>query len=135
MIIWEFKTTSGGTYEVMPTPSTFSINAQDLDADSFRSKVSGNLISAVISKSWVSISFNFNYLSESEVADLSSKLLYLPMYVRVKSPVLGNTAQEYLMRCSKKELSMIQDKRTEIDDNVHYRMSFNLIQTNKVTGQ
>jgi len=135
MLVWEFKSTALGTYEDMPTPSGYGINAQDLDANSFRSIVTGNLRSSVISKAWSSISFSYNYLSEAEIASLSAKLLYLPMYVRLKDPVLGNTSEEYEVRCSKKEMSMISQARTELDDNIHYKMSFNLIQITRVDGQ
>jgi len=135
MIIWEFKSTEVGTYAAQLSPTGYSIDGQDLDANSYRAINTGNLIDTVVSKSWAKIGFSYNYLSESEAQALSSTLLTNPMYVRLKCPLLGASLQEYEVRCSKKNLKMVSDARTVGDDNVHYTMDFNLVQKKWVTGQ
>ena len=124
MLIWKAKI--GGTYTDMKTPSTYKIDYEDLDKDSFRSITTGNLIDNVISKSWSKISFQYNCLAESEVNTLLSVLNQNPIYVTAKNPFFS-AETELEMRCSKKSVEML-----ETGD---YTLSFNLIQKKKVSGQ
>ena len=127
MILWQIKATSSGTYSTMKSPSSYKIDWEDLDNNSYRSKNSGNLIDTVISKSWAKIGFNYNCLSEDELKTLLPKLANNPIYVKAKNPVFGNEYVEMEMRCSKKSAEML-----ETGD---YTLSFNLVQKKKVSGQ
>ena len=127
MLIWQTKTTSGGTYNTMKSPSTYKIDWEDLDNNSYRSKNSGNLIDTVISKSWSKIQFNYNCLTESELQTMLPILSTNPLYVKAKNPVFGTEYVEMEMRCSKKSAEML-----ETGD---YTLSFNLVQKKKVSGQ
>ena len=127
MLLWEVKPTSGVTYTTMKSPSSYKIDWEDLDNNSYRSKNSGNLIDTVISKSWAKIQFNYNCLSEIEMQDILPKLSNNPIYVKAKNPVFGNEYVEMEMRCSKKSAEML-----ETGD---YTLSFNLVQKKKVSGQ
>ena len=127
MLLWQIKATSGGTYSTMKSPSTYKIDWEDLDNNSYRSKNSGNLIDTVISKSWAKIGFNYNCLSEDELKTLLPKLANNPIYVKAKNPVFGNEYVEMEMRCSRKSAEML-----ETGD---YSLSFNLVQKKKVSGQ
>ncbi len=124
MLLWQAKVS--GTYKDMPTPSSYKIDWEDLDKNSYRSKNSGNLIDTVISKSWSKISFQYNCLSETEVNTLLSVLLQNPIYVKAKNPFFSSET-ELEMRCSKKSAEML-----ETGD---YTLSFNLVQKKKVSGQ
>jgi hypothetical protein len=124
MLLWQAKV--NGTYKNMPTPSSYKIDWEDLDKDSYRSKNSGNLIDTVISKSWSKISFQYNCLTENEVNALLSVLLQNPIYVKAKNPFFSSET-ELEMRCSKKSAEML-----ETGD---YTLSFNLVQKKKVAGQ
>lgn len=124
MLLWQAKV--NGTYKNMPTPSSYKIDWEDLDKNSYRSKNSGNLIDTVISKSWSKISFQYNCLSETEVNTLLSVLLQNPIYVKAKNPFFSSET-ELEMRCSKKSAEML-----ETGD---YTLSFNLVQKKKVSGQ
>ena len=124
MLLWEAKVS--GTYEDMKTPSSYKIDWEDLDYNSYRSKNSGNLIDNVISKSWSKISFQYNCLTENEVNTLLSVLNQNPIYVKAKNPFFS-TEKELEMRCSKKSAEML-----ETGD---YTLSFNLVQKKKVSGQ
>jgi hypothetical protein len=127
MLLWQTKTTSGGTYTTQKSPSSYKIDWEDLDKNSYRSKNSGNLIDTVISKSWAKIGFNYNCLSEAEIQALLPLLATNPLYVKAKNPVFGNEYVEMEMRCSRKSAEML-----ETGD---YTLSFNLVQKKKVAGQ
>lgn len=128
MLLWETKETSSGTtYTPRKSPSSYKIDWEDLDNNSYRSKNSGNLIDTVISKSWAKIGFNYNCLSEAEIQALLPLLANNPIYVKAKNPVFGNEYVEMEMRCSKKSAEML-----ETGD---YSLSFNLVQKKKVSGQ
>jgi hypothetical protein len=124
MLLWKAKVS--GTYKDMKTPSTYKIDWEDLDNNSYRSKNSGNLIDTVISKSWSKISFQYNCLTENEVNTLLSVLNQNPIYVKAKNPFFS-AEKELEMRCSKKSAEML-----ETGD---YTLSFNLVQKKKVAGQ
>jgi hypothetical protein len=124
MAFWQAKVS--GAYTDMPTPSSFKIDWEDLDKNSYRSITSGNLIDTVISKSWSKISFQYNCLTENEVNTLLSVLNQNPIYVKAKNPFFS-AEKELEMRCSKKSAEML-----ETGD---YTLSFNLVQKKKVSGQ
>jgi hypothetical protein len=128
MLLWETKETSSGTtYTPRKSPSSYKIDWEDLDKNSYRSITSGNLIDTVISKSWTKIGFNYNCLSEAEIQALLPLLATNPLYVKAKNPVFGNEYVEMEMRCSRKSAEML-----ETGD---YTLSFNLVQKKKVSGQ
>lgn len=124
MLLWKAKVS--GTYTTMLTPSSYKIDYEDLDKDSYRSITSGNLIDTVISKSWSKISFQYNCLSEGEVNALLGVLNQNPIYVKAKNPFFS-AETELQTRCSKKSVEML-----ETGD---YTLSFNLVQKKKVSGQ
>lgn len=125
MLLWQIKT--GGTYKTQKSPSSYKIDWEDLDKNSYRSKNSGNLIDTVISKSWAKIGFSYNLLTEDELKTLLPKLANNPIYVKAKNPVFGSEYVEMEMRCSRKSAEML-----ETGD---YTLSFNLVQKKKVAGQ
>lgn len=127
MLLWETKTTSGGSYTAMKTPSSYKIDWEDLDYNSYRSITSGNLIDTVVSKSWTKLQFNYKCLTEAEMKTILPILSSNPLYVRAKNPVFGTEYVEMEMRCSKKSAEML-----ETGD---YTLSFNLVQKKKVSGQ
>ena len=52
MMLWQTKPSSSGTYATMKTPSSYELNADDLDGNSYRSVVTGNLNRTIIGKKW-----------------------------------------------------------------------------------
>jgi len=125
MLLWQVKIS--GKYTDMKTPSTYKIDWEDLDNNSYRSITSGNLIDTVVSKSWTKLQFNYNYLTESELQTILPILANNPLYVKAKNPIFGTEYVEMEMRCSKKSAEML-----ETGD---YTLSFNLVQKKKVSGQ
>lgn len=127
MLLWYTKTTSSGSYTLQKSPSTYKGDVEDLDNNSYRSIKSGNLIDDVISKAWSKLSFSYNYLKEEEVREMFTLLNHNPIYVKALDPALGTKYIEMEMRCSKKSWEML-----ETGD---YKISFNLVQKKKVSGQ
>ncbi|HHX79964.1 MAG TPA: hypothetical protein GX692_02750 [Acholeplasmataceae bacterium] len=125
MLLWQVKIS--GAYTDMKTPSTYKIDWEDLDNNSYRSITSGNLIDTVVSKSWTKLQFNYNCLTESELQTILPILANNPLYVKAKNPIFGTEYVEMEMRCSKKSAEML-----ETGD---YTLSFNLVQKKKVSGQ
>ncbi len=127
MLLWELRPNKNSSYKAMPTPSSFKIDWEDLDNDSYREINEGNLIDERISASWSKLYFTYNCLSESQIENLLPKLQNNPLYVRTKNPIFGTEYVEMEMRCSKKSSEML-----ETGD---YNLSFNLVQKKKVQGQ
>ena len=127
MLLWQLKTSKNGTYETMFTPSSYKIDWEDLDDESYREINEGNLIDDVRSQSWSKLYFNYNYLTEQQLQTFLPKLKRNPMYVKAKNPIFGTEYVELEMRCSKKSAEML-----ETGD---YNLSFNLVQKKKVDGQ
>ena len=134
MLLWATKGTSGGTYTTMKTPSTYELSGEDLDVNSYRSVVNGNLNRTIIGKKWISVSMTFNYLTESELETICTALNYDPIYVQLKSPLFGTngiwTGQMY---CNKYKVSMQQNK--DNNQQTWNNLQITLVQSKKVSGQ
>lgn len=130
-MLWQAKV--NGSYQDMKTPSSYDIDWEDLDSNSYRSVTTGNLIRSRLSSKWFKGKFNFNYLTENEIENILRIINQDPLYVKVKSPLFGsNGVIEIKCYCSKVSVSM--QKNEEIGANWS-SLSFNIIQSEKVSGQ
>lgn len=127
MMIWQVKDTPSSIYYKMLSPSSYSIDASDLEADSYRAINTGNIIRNVVSKNWSKLAFSYNFLSPSDAQAILNVLNRNPIYVKAQDPVLGGTTIEMQMYCSSKKLDQL-----ETGD---YSLSFDLMQQTKVSGQ
>lgn len=127
MIIWEIKDTATSSYYKMPSPSSYSIDAEDLEADSYSAITTGNLIRNVVSQNWSKLAFSYNLLTPNAAITILEVLNRDPILVRAQDPVLGTLEIEMEMFCSSKKLDKL-----ETGD---YTLSFSLIQKTKVSGQ
>lgn len=127
MLLWYTKTTKNGEYIQRKTPSSYKIDWEDLDANSYRSKATGNLFDTVVSKKWSKLSFSYKCLTEDEVNEVIGIINVNPIYVKAKNPLFSGGYIEAEFRCSKASSEML-----ETGD---YRLSFNLVQKKKVSGQ
>lgn len=98
-----------------------------LDADSYRSKATGNLIRTIVSKGWLKASFSYKYLTPDEYKTISDMIKNYPLYVKVKDPRFTGGYIECEVYCSKSSGEMLETGA--------YNMSFNLIQSRKGTWQ
>lgn len=133
-MLWEAKASSSGTYQTMKTPSSYKIDGEDLDKNSYRSITTGDLNRPVIlGKKWQKIQFGFNYLTEAEAETIITMINNYPLYVKLKSPVFGTSGvielQGYV---SKFSIEMERNKQTGA---TWGNLSFSFVQGKKVSGQ
>lgn len=133
-MLWEAKASASGTYTTMKTPSSYKIDGEDLDKNSYRSITTGNLLRPVIlGKKWQKIQFGFNYLTEAEAETILSMINNYPLYVRLKSPMFGtNGIVELEGYVSKFSIDMERNKTTGA---TWGDLSFNFVQGKKVSSQ
>ena len=133
MALWQAKTTSSGQYTDMKTPSSYSIDWEDLDSNSYRSIANGNLTRNIIGKKWLKASFSYNYLTETELETILNVINAYPLYVKVKSPLFGVSGMlECEVYVSKVSVKMLQNQETGAK---WQTLSFNIVQAKKVSGQ
>ena len=133
-MLWEAKASAGGSYTTMKTPSTYKIDGEDLDKNSYRSITTGDITRPVIlGKKWQKITFGFNYLSESEAESILSMINNYPVYIRLKSPMFGTSGiVELEGYVSKFQIEMQNNEQTGANWG---NLSFSFVQGKKVTGQ
>lgn len=127
MLLWYTKNSETSDYIQRLTPSSYKIDWEDLDANSYRSIATGDLIDSVISKKWSKLYFTYNCLSENDVNNLLSIINQNPIYVKAMNPLFASGYIEAQFRCSKVSCELLQTG--------DYTLSFNLVQKKKVSGQ
>lgn len=134
-MLWQAKTTASGSYQDMKTPSSYKIDYEDLDSNSYRSVTNGNLIRSKLSSKWFKGSFSYNYITQSETESILSIINAYPLYVRIKSPMFGSQGVvEFEAYVSKVSLEML--KNNPNDNGAEWvNLSFNIIQSKVVNGQ
>lgn len=133
-MLWEAKASAGASYTAMKTPSSYKIDGEDLDKNSYRSITTGDITRPVIlGKKWQKIAFGFNYLTESEAETIISMINHYPLYVKLKSPIFGSNGiielQGYVSKFS------IEMQKNENTGSTWGNLSFNFVQGKKVVGQ
>lgn len=133
-MLWEAKASASGEYVSMKTPSSYKIDGEDLDKNSYRSITTGNINRPVIlGKKWQKISFGFNYLTEDEAEGILAMINNYPLYIRLKSPMFGtNGIIELQGYVSKFSIEMERNKQTGA---TWGNLSFNFVQGKKVVSQ
>jgi len=125
-IIWQYKDETTDEFKDMPIPSTYDIEYEDLDDNTYRSKVSGNLIDTVVGLKWSKLLFNYRSKTALEIYDIFQVIDKNPIIVKALNPRYNNET-EMAMRCSRANLHMNENRK--------YDMSFNLVQKLRVDGQ
>ena len=118
-LIW-YTSTDGENFTQMKSPSTYKINWEDLDNDSYRSVTNGNLIRNVIKRRWAKIGMSWKVLKESDVATICQSVNRDDVWFRVKSPAWEGflTFKGYV---SKIETELLEGM-------IGYSLSFNIVQ-------
>lgn len=136
-MLWEAKGKTG-SYITMKTPSSYKIDYEDLDSNSYRSIVNGNLIRRRLTSKWFKGSFSFNYLTDEELNTILNMINNDPLYVRIKSPMFGtNGIVEFEAYVSKVSVEMLRNYNESYDINGSQwsNLSFNIVQSKVVSGQ
>lgn len=121
--------------KLMKSPSSFSVNIEDIDVDSYRSTANASLIDKVIAKGLTKVSFSWSYLTEAEAEALMAETWKNPMNLEIKCPILGGKTLSAPFRCSKRQVDMISTESAENTDKTKWKVSFSVTQKKKVSGQ
>lgn len=121
--------TDNSTWVNMKTPSTYKIDWEDLDLDSYRSVVNGNLIRNVLSRRWAKVQMTWKLLSESDLNTILTAVNTGTVYFGFKSPAFGTSNwisfKGYVSKMS-----------TEcLEAQVGWTLSFNVVQMEGATWQ
>lgn len=121
--------------EIQKSPSSFNLNIDDIDIDSYRSTINASLIDKTLAKGMVKCSFSFDYLTEEEAEKLMALTWNNPMHLVIKCPILGGKTLEADFRCAKRSCNMISTDSTEQSEQTKWKVSFTCSQKKKVSGQ
>lgn len=135
-MLWQVKV--NGSYVDMLTPSDYKIDWEDIDNNSYRSVTNGNLIRNRLSSKWFKGSFKFNYISESDLETMMTRINQNPLYVKIKSPLFGTNGWiEIEAYVSKVSVEMVRNDPTyaSVSNNQWVNLNFNIVQSKIVSGQ
>ena len=106
----------------MKTPSTYKIDMEDLDLDSYRSVMTGNLIRNVIARRWFKVQMSWKLLDYNQVQAILSQVNQDNRMFRFKSPAFGtNEWVEFNGYVSKMSCELLEGQ-------VGWTLSFNVVQ-------
>lgn len=127
-LIW-YTSTDNSNWTLMKTPSSYKLNWEDLDNDSYRSVTNGNLIRNVIKRRWAKLSLSWNVLTAAEVSTICSAVNKDTVYFKILTPAWGTqgflTFKGYV---SKIETELLEGM-------IGYSLSFNIIQSEGASWQ
>lgn len=121
--------------EIQKSPSSFKLNIDDIDIDSYRSTANASLIDKTLAKGMLKCSFSFDYLTEAEAEHLMALTWNNPMHLVIKCPILGGKLLEADFRCAKRSVDMISTDDAEQSEKTKWKVSFTCSQKKKVGGQ
>ncbi len=118
-LIW-YTSSDGSNWTLMKSPSSYKLNWEDLDNDSYRSVTNGNLIRNVIKRRWVKLALKWSVLQDTDVSTICSAVNTDTVYFKVKSPAWS----DFLI--FKGYVSKIESELLE--GMIGYSLSFNIVQ-------
>lgn len=123
MLIW-YTSSDGANWNLMKSPSTYDIDWEDLDNQSYRSVTNGNLNRDVINRKWVKLALSFKTLTDDEVKTIMNAVNQGELFVRCLSPAFGDGTVTFKAYVSKASSSYVQ-----IRDGHMWSLSFNIVQS------
>lgn len=120
---------------LMKTPSSYKDNIEDLDNDSYTSKVTGALIDNVVAQGMLKLEMTWDYCTEAEAEELLQATYQNPMIVTVKCPSVPGGMITAPFRVSKRTSEMYLTGNDEDTSKSRWKVSFNLMQKSLVSSQ
>lgn len=120
-LIW-YVSTDKVNWTLMKSPSTYKLDWEDLDVDTYRSVVNGNLIRNVAKRRWAKVALSYRVLKESDVNTICSAVNRDGVYFKVISPAFSNGFLEFEGYVSKMSCELLEGM-------IGYSLSFNIIQS------
>ena len=99
--------------KLMKTPSAYKDNIEDLDNNSYTSKVTGALIDNPIAIGLLKIEMSWDYCTEEEAEELLQATYQNPMMVTIKCPSVKGGLITAPFRVSKRTSEMILTENNE----------------------
>lgn len=125
-----------GKKEDLPTPSTYTLEIEDVDNDSYTSAVTAELIDSPIAIGMLKASFSWDLNSEEEAERLIQKTYKNPFLIDIKVPVIkGGFLEAVKFRVSKRKVEMIDTEQGVVTEKTRWRTSFNLMQKELTEAQ
>jgi len=121
--------------ETLKSPSSFSLNIDDIDVDSYRSTANASLIDKTLAKGMVKCTIGWDYLTEAEAEYLMALTWNNPMPLEIKCPILGGKILRANFRCAKRNCTMISTDEVEQSEKTRWKVSITCSQKEKVSGQ
>lgn len=126
-LLWQVSQ-DGSNWEDMPTPSTYESNFEDLDDESYRSVLTGNLIRERISNDWIKIEMSWKGFATPDISEIRRMRAAVKtnptFYVRCRVPEIESSDGSWLTfvaYCSKFKTNLFEAQ-------VAKSVSFNIIQ-------
>lgn len=120
-LIW-YTSTDNSTWTQMKSPTSYKLNWEDLDNDSYRSVTNGNLIRNVIKRRWAKLSMTWKVLTASEVSAICSAVNEDEVYFKILSPAWDTNGYiSFKGYVSKIETELLEGM-------IGYSLSFNIVQ-------
>lgn len=127
-LIW-YTSTDNTNWTLMKSPSTYKIDWEDLDNDSYRSVTNGNLIRNVIKRRWAKIGLSWKVIQASDLDTILKAVNKDNVYFKVISPAFGSsgfiTFKGYVSKMSTELLEGM----------IGYSLSFNIVQMEGASWQ
>jgi len=121
--------------KVMKSPSTYKDNIEDLDNDSYTSKVTGALIDNVVAQGMLKCEMTWDYCTEQEAEELLQATFQNPMIVTIKCPSVRGGMITAPFRVSKRTTEMYQTGEDEDTSKSVWKASINFMQKSLVASQ
>ena len=135
LIIYAAQSSTFSESDKLPPPSNYTIDWEDLDLDSYRSVVNGNLVRNVLNRRWAKIGLSWRHLSDTEIQSLLSKVNTSSLWIKAKSPAFGSSGYiTFKAYVSKMHVEAIEGV-TFNDDLKGYNVSFNIVQERSANWQ
>lgn len=128
-LIW-YTSEDGTNWTLMKSPSSFDLDMEDLDNNSYRSVSTGNLNRDVIKKKWAKVALVFNLLNENEVKTIVNAINSDNLHVKCISPAFGDGTISFKAYVSKFSTGCVQ-----IQGGYKWSLSFNIIQSEVASWQ
>ena len=128
-MLWKLK---GKT---MKTPSMYKDSIEDIDNDSYTSKVTGALIDNVLAQGMLKLEMAWDYCTEDEAEELLQATYENPMIITVKCPSVKGGMITAPFRCAKRSCEMYVTGNDEDTYQSKWNVSFQLMQKELVDSQ
>ncbi len=124
MAYFEYSTNGTTWITNLPQPITMNGSLEDLDVNSYRSVVNGNIYRKVVGYKWEKISLEFNWIPEADAYDLINTVRSANnIYIRFRSPsssTYTNVLRGYISKLSYNQV------KTQLG--IGYTVSFNFVE-------